>query len=555
MSKIVECIPNFSEGRNPATVQALIAAVDSVPGVRLLDRTSDPDHHRSVLTFAGDPDAVVEATFQAIRIATTLIDLRNHTGAHPRIGATDVVPFVPIQGSTMEDCVQLARQLGERVGGTLNIPVFLYEQAAGHSERTRLETIRQGGLSGLGARMATDRNWHPDFGPPQLHDTAGAMVIGARQPLIAFNVNLNTANLNIAKTIARAIRESSGGLPCLKAIGVALASRGIVQVSMNLTDYRVTSMATAFRAVQTEAAKVGVELAESELIGLVPQAALDQAASSLLQIRNFDAAQILEARLTDARATQLDARSEPTINEFLHALSAPTAAPAGGAVAALVGALAASLGTMGARIGKQSKPEQTLNDLTQRLTALMQKDCAAYAAVSKARCLPVGDANRPLLLSTALEQATDVPLTIAELACEAGQTIATIRQSLSPAVQSDATVGIICAIAATEAGLHTAKTNVKLQRNQSVASRQTECITKIANSLEELRGLCYTPPPIFNNNVEKALKVAKKKLAGEGLFRELKRRRFYEKPSVRKKAKLREAQRRRQKWLSKRKPE
>ena len=495
MPKIIECIPNFSEGRNPATIQALIAAVESIPGVRLLDRTSDPDHHRSVLTFAGDPDAVLEAAFQAIQIATKLIDLRRHTGVHPRIGATDVVPFVPIQDSTMEDCIQLARQLGERVGDELKIPVFLYEQAASHPDRTRLETIRQGGPSGLGAKMATDRNWRPDFGPPHLHDTAGAIVIGARQPLIAFNVNLNTADLNIAKTIARTIRHSNGGLPCVKAIGVTLASRGIVQVSMNLTDYHVTSMAAAFRAVQTEAAKAGVEIAESELIGLVPQAALDQAASSLLQIKRFDSTQILETRLASARAARLDPGSEPTISEFLRTLSAATPAPAGGAVAALAGALAASLGTMGARIGKQTEPEQSLNSLSQRLTALMQDDCEAYEAVSSARRLPVDHANRPLLLATALEKATEVPLEIAELACEAGQTIATIRKVLSTAVQSDVTVGIILAIAATEAGLHTAKTNVKLQRNQQVNADQMQRIAKISNSLEELKGLCYTPPP------------------------------------------------------------
>lgn len=495
MPKIIECIPNFSEGRNPATIQALIAAVESVPGVRVLDRTSDPDHHRSVLTFAGEPDAAVEAAFQAIRIATELIDLRNHTGVHPRIGATDVVPFVPIHNATMEDCERLARQLGKRVGNELKIPVFLYEQAAGHPDRSRLETIRQGGLSGLGSRMAADLNWHPDFGPPCLHDTAGAIVIGARPPLIAFNVNLKTADLNIAKTIARTIRHSNGGLPCVKAIGVTLASRGIVQVSMNLTDYRVTSMAAAFRAVQTESAKAGVEIAESELIGLVPQTALDQAASSLLQIRNFDAALILETRLASQRTIRPDPGSEPTISEFLYALSAPTPAPAGGAVAALAGALAASLGTMGARIGKQSEPERTLSDLTQRLTALMQKDCEAYEAISRARRLPIDQADRPLLLATAVEQATEVPLMIAELACEAGQTITTIRKFLSPAVQSDVTVGIICAIAAIEAGLHTAKTNVKLQRNQSVVANQTGQITKISNSLEELKGLCYTPPP------------------------------------------------------------
>jgi glutamate formiminotransferase/glutamate formiminotransferase/formiminotetrahydrofolate cyclodeaminase len=495
MPKIVECIPNFSEGRNPATIQVLIAAVESVPGVRLLDRTSDPDHHRSVLTFAGDPNAVAEAAFQAIQIATKLIDLRNHTGAHPRIGATDVVPFVPIQGSTMDDCVQLARRLGERVGTELKIPVFLYEQASSHPDRTRLETIRRGELSGLGARMAAGLNWRPDFGPPRLHDTAGAIVIGARPPLIAFNVNLNSSDLTIAKTIARTIRHSNGGLPCVKAIGVTLASRGIVQVSMNLTDYRVTSMAAAFRAVQTEAVKAGVKIAESELIGLVPQAALDQAASSLLQIGHFDSTQILETRLAETGSIQPQADATPTIADYLHTLASATPTPAGGSAAALAGALAASLGTMGARIGKQSESERTLSDLGQRLAALMQQDCEAYEGLSQARRLPVDHADRPLLLATALEQATAVPLMIAALACEAGHIITTVRKVLSPAVQSDVTVGMILAIAATEAGLHTAKTNVKLQRNRSVATDHTRRITKISNSLEELKGLCYTPPP------------------------------------------------------------
>ncbi|SPP64816.1 glutamate formimidoyltransferase [Nitrospira lenta] len=495
MPKIVECIPNFSEGRNPATIQALLAAVESIPGIRLLDRTSDPDHHRSVLTFAGDPDAVLEAAFHAIQIATQLIDLRRHTGVHPRIGATDVVPFVPLQGVTMEDCIQLARRLGKRVGGELNIPVFLYEQAAGHPNRTRLEAIRQGGLSGLETRMAADRNWQPDFGPSRLHERAGAIVIGARQPLIAFNVNLKTADLTIAKTIAQTIRQSNGGLPCVKAIGVPLASRGMVQISMNLTDYRVTSMDTAFHTIQTEAAKAGVEIAESELIGLVPQAALNQAAATLLHLGRFDPTQILETRLAGAHAAQPDPGSEPTLSEFLRTVSAATPTPAGGAVAALAGALAASLGTMGARIGKQTEPEQSLNSLSQRLADLMRDDCEAYEAVSRARRLPVDHADRPLFLATALEKATEVPLKIAELACEAGHIITTVRAVLSQAVQSDATVGIILAIAATEAGLHTAKTNVKLQRNQQVNADQIQRIAKIANSLEELKGLCYTPPP------------------------------------------------------------
>ena len=195
MDRIVECVPNFSEGRNQTTVRALVQAVESVPGVWLLDQTMDQDHHRSVLSFAGEPDAVVEAAFRAIRMATDLIDLRKHKGVHPRVGATDVVPFVPLRGATMQDCISLAKRLGQRVGTELEIPVFLYEQAALHRDHATLESVRRGGLQGLAFRMASDPDWIPDCGPSQLHKTAGAMVIGARPPLIAFNVNLRSTDL------------------------------------------------------------------------------------------------------------------------------------------------------------------------------------------------------------------------------------------------------------------------------------------------------------------------------------------------------------------------
>ncbi len=297
MDRIVECVPNFSEGRNAATVQALVAAVAAVPGVRLLDHTMDPDHHRSVLTFAGEPMAVEAAAFHAITVATTRIDLRQHAGVHPRIGATDVVPFVPLRGVTMEECVQSARRVGQRIGTELGIPVFLYEQAATQPVRTRLEAIRRGGLSGLAARMESDPVWRPDFGPSSVHPTAGAVVTGARPPLIAFNVNLASHDVAIARAIAKTVRESNGGLPCVKAIGVALASRSLVQVAMNLTDYRVTSMETAFRAVQAEADKAGVRIAGSELIGLVPQTALGPATVQTVRLERFDPMQVLETRL------------------------------------------------------------------------------------------------------------------------------------------------------------------------------------------------------------------------------------------------------------------
>jgi glutamate formiminotransferase/glutamate formiminotransferase/formiminotetrahydrofolate cyclodeaminase len=302
MSPIIECIPNFSEGRNPAVVEALMAAVTSVPRVWLLHHTMDPDHHRSVLTFAGPPDAVAEAAYRATRTATALIDLRRHEGEHPRVGATDVVPFVPIQDVTMAECAQLARHVGQQVGSELGIPVFLYEQASPAHNHRSLESIRLGGLQGLASRIETDPTWLPDFGPPRFHETAGAIVIGARQALIAFNVNLNTSDLAAAKAIAKIIRQSNGGLPCLKAIGVKLASRGMAQVAMNLTDYRVTSMYAAFQAVQTEAAKFGAEVAGSELIGLVPQAALDPTLAASVQLERFDTSQVLELSIRNAMA-------------------------------------------------------------------------------------------------------------------------------------------------------------------------------------------------------------------------------------------------------------
>lgn len=495
MAPLVECIPNFSDGHDPAIRDAIASAIRAVPRAWVLDQTSDTDHHRSVITFAGEPEAVLEAAFQAIRIATDRIDLRRHQGVHPRIGATDVVPFIPLRDATMEDCVRLARRLGERVGRDLHIPVFLYEEAASHPDRTRLESVRRGGVDGLRARMAHDPAWHPDFGPPQLHETAGAIVIGARQPLIAFNVNLNSGDLDVAKAIARTIRQSGGGLPCVKAIGVALASRRIVQVSMNLTDYRVTSMASAFQAVQTEATKRGVAVAGSELIGLVPQAAWDQAAALLLRLDRFDPSSVLETRLAQTMAAGTIPEI-PHLETFLRAVAAPTPTPAGGSVAALTGALAAALGTMGARLGKDPAAEQRLTEASRTLHGLIEADGAAYAAFTHARKRPNDQADRLAQIAAALQRSTDIPLEIAELACDAGQTIATLRSRVSIPVQSDLTVGLILALAAAEAALHTAETNMKLQKNQLFTTASRERSSKIRNCLDELRGLCYTPPSV-----------------------------------------------------------
>ena len=505
MDRIVECVPNFSEGRNQTTVCALVHAVESVPGVWLLDQTMDRDHHRSVLSFAGEPDAVVEAAFRAIRVATDLIDLRKHKGVHPRVGASDVVPFVPLRGTTMQDCIHLAKRLGQRVGTELEIPVFLYERAALHRDHAPLESVRRGGLQGLAFRMASDPDWTPDFGPPHLHKTAGAIVIGARPPLIAFNVNLRSTDLALARSIAKDIRQSNGGLPHLKAIGVELASQQLVQVAMNLTDYAITPVHVALEAVRTRAAEHGVVVAGSEVIGLVPQAALVQAAAHSLALEQFDAAQVLEIRLEtqlshesgrhdSSRTDERVDLSTQSLTDFLDAVAAPTPIPAGGTVAALVGALAASLGMMGARLSLQRSVEYRLRKIGRRLRELMQADGEAYQRYTQATKLAKTDRTRPAILSSALHLATEIPLEIAEQATEAGALLHACSSGVMPRVRSDVTVGLILAIAAADAGRHTVVENINIQHNQRLKSSLLNRIQQMTNRLEELRGLCYTAP-------------------------------------------------------------
>ncbi len=293
---VIECVPNISEGRRADVVQAAVDAVRDVPGVRLLDRSSDPSHNRSVLTFAGDAGAVGAAVLALFDVVTRSIDLRQQSGVHPRIGAVDVVPFVPIEDVTMADCVALARETAGAVADRFGIPVFLYEDAATTPARRNLEDIRRGEFEGLAAKLRSPE-WLPDFGPPHPHPSAGAAVIGARMPLIAYNINLATDRLDVAKKIATAIRHSSGGFRYVKAMGVALADRGIVQVSMNLTNHEKTPMFRVFEAVKREAARYGVTVLESEIIGLVPAAALLGAAEHFLQIADFTPGQVLETRL------------------------------------------------------------------------------------------------------------------------------------------------------------------------------------------------------------------------------------------------------------------
>lgn len=297
-SQLFECVPNFSEGRR-ADVIAQIDTALAAPGVTVLDVHSDADHNRSVFTLVGPRDALLEAAYNGVVAATRLIDLRHHTGEHPRLGATDVVPFIPLRNATVDQAVEMARQLGERVARELAIPVYFYEEAATSDERRNLERVRRKGFEELRDTIADDVSRRPDVGPPRVHESAGAIVIGARGPLIAYNIYLNTQDLKVAQTIARHVRHSSGGLRYVKAMGFAIPERGCVQVSMNLTNFQRSSIHTVFEMVRQEAESHGVAVTESELVGLIPAAALFAAARHYLRMHDLQESQVLELRLLE----------------------------------------------------------------------------------------------------------------------------------------------------------------------------------------------------------------------------------------------------------------
>jgi glutamate formiminotransferase/formiminotetrahydrofolate cyclodeaminase len=422
---LVECIPNFSEARRPEVVEAIQASITGVAEISLLNSSSDTDHNRSVITYAGPPAAVEEAAFRAIQTAARLINLDQHSGSHPRLGATDVVPFVPISGISMEECVQMARRLGERVGRELNIPVYLYEQAATRPERTNLENIRRGQYEGLKMEIATNPERQPDFGPTQL-GPAGATVIGARPPLVAYNVYLDTEDVGIAKAIAKKIRQSSGGLPSVKALGMLVEGRA--QVSMNLTNFRQTSVKTVVEAIRKEAAQYGLTIHHSELIGLIPQDALIDSAVQYLQLDRFQPGQILERQL--AEATAPEPASTPA-GSFLEALASATPTPGGGSAAAQAGAMGAALVAMVARltIGRkkyaamEDQMKEILNQaerLRQELSEAVEEDAAAFEGVLSAFRLPKTTPQQELIRFSMIDQATLVaahmPLGVAQKA-------------------------------------------------------------------------------------------------------------------------------------------
>jgi glutamate formiminotransferase / formiminotetrahydrofolate cyclodeaminase len=422
---LVECIPNFSDARRPEVITAIRAAVSAVPGVHVLDQHSDLDHNRTVITFVGSPSGVEEAAFQAIAKAAGLIDLDQHTGEHPRIGATDVVPFVPISDISMTECVEIARRLGKRVGEELSIPVYLYEEAATRPERQNLENIRRGQYEGLKEEIGAKPERTPDFGPAKL-GTAGATVIGARQPLIAYNVYLTTNDVSIAQRIARAIRHSSGGLRYVKAMGLLV--EGQAQVSMNLTNYRQTPVARVVELIRREAQRYGVGIHHSELVGLIPQEALVNAAIWHLQLDQFEPEQILEQRLYEvSRTAESSAEKEP---DFLDKLASGQPTPGGGSAAAFTGAAAAALVAMVARttIGKKkyAAVESQMWELIEQaealraeLTQAVADDSAAFEdwmlAMRMPKDSPEQQERRQAAMQAATLHAAQVPLHTADM--------------------------------------------------------------------------------------------------------------------------------------------
>src|ERR1700720_4209084 len=354
MKRLIECVPNFSEGRDPAKVDALVQVMSSVPGVYVLDREMDADHNRCVITLAGEPEAVGEAAILGAGKALELIDMNTHKGAHPRVGATDVVPFIPVEGVTLEDCVALARNVGNEIWKRYRIPVFFYEAAATRPDRVNLENVRRGQFEGMKEELKKNHERQPDVGEPKMHPTAGVTVVGARKFLVAYNVNLNTSDVGIANKIARAIRFSNGGFRYVKSMGVELKARNLAQVSINLTDFEQTPMHRVYEMVKREAARYGAIPVGSEIVGLIPKKAIEMATDYFLQVENFSPAQVFENRLQAAltgeslapvsKQGKLAGLAEP----FLEAVAAPTATPGGGSVSALAGGLAASAGPVGA---------------------------------------------------------------------------------------------------------------------------------------------------------------------------------------------------------------
>jgi glutamate formiminotransferase len=475
MSTLVECVPNFSEGRDPAVVDAIVKAMQG-EGVYLLDREMDADHNRCVITLVGERDAIAEAAIRGVGKAAELIDLTKHTGAHPRLGAADVVPFIPIDGVTLDDCVAISKYVAEEIWKRHKIPTYLYEAAAQVPERQNLEYIRKGQFEGIRAEIETNPARKPDFGEAKLHATAGAVVVGARKALIAYNVFLNTPDVDIAKKVAKAVRFSSGGLRFVKGAGFLV--RGLAQVSMNLTDFEQTPIARVFEYVKREAARYGVSPVSSEIVGLIPKKALEQAAEWFLQVENFESSMILENRLSAVMGGKMAVGGlRAGVEPFIEQLAAPTATPGGGSASAAAGAMAAALGAMVADMSRTKKAYvqyaprlseavSQLNRLREQLKAAVDADAEAYNSVMKAYKEAKTEGHNDPRIDEALKGATAVPLGVAEKAAEVRKLLAKLRSISNPNMASDLQVAEALCRAAIEGGLANVEINLQSLKDQ-----------------------------------------------------------------------------------------
>jgi len=503
MIRLVECVPNFSEGRNKEVIEKILDEIKSVPSATLLDWEMDPDHNRAVVTFVCPPEDAVEACFRAIKKASELIDMQKHSGEHPRMGATDVCPFIPISDFTLAEAKELAHQLGKRVGDELDIPVFLYESAATRPERENLAVVRKGEYEGVMKAIETDPNRKPDYGPSKMNLKAGATAIGVRFPLVAYNVYLDTNRVSIARKIANAIRFLRGGYRFAKAMGFMIKERDCTQVSMNLVRYPKTPIFRVFETIKSEATRYGVNVLSSEIVGLVPQQALLDVAEFYLQLENFTAEQVLEEKMR--RAGVGSAKSS---YDFYEEVAAKTPTPGGGSVAAAAGALGAALNAMVCRltIGKKKykKVEDKMKDwrdrsevLRRQLQEMIINDGKAFDDVMKAGKLPKDTDDEMKKRETAIAEATkhaaEVPLETAKMACEVLELAKDIAENGNVNSVTDAGVAALMAKAALEGAIYNVKINIsgfeETEFVESMNSSSEELITKSTLLADEIKSI------------------------------------------------------------------
>lgn len=484
MAKIVECVPNFSEGRRPEVIKQITDAITSVPGVVLLDAEMDKDHNRAVVTVAGEPTAVKNGVFLGIKKAAELIDLRTHQGEHPRMGATDVCPFVPISEITVEECIELAKSLAEKVGKELQIPVYLYDQAATRPDRVSLPDIRNkhGQYEGIKATIATDETLIPDFGPRRVHEQAGAIAIGVRQFLIAFNAYLDTNDIKVAQRIAKAIRANSGGFAYCRALGFEIKDRNCVQVSMNLINYQLTPIYRVLETIKSEAARWGTNVTSTEIVGLVPLDAISNSARWYLMLENFSKDQILEAKLQKASEEQ---GSRGGLSTFVESVASSSPAPGGGSVSAAAGSLAAALAAMVCRLTMGKKKYAEVQDqagailkktdaLKDELYELVARDAASFDALMAAMKLPKEtpeqQAARTAAIQAATITATRTPLETMGKALTAIGLVIEIAKIGNVNSISDAGVGALMGYAAVQGAFYNVQINLPGITDKRVAA-------------------------------------------------------------------------------------